>query len=118
MSHPTASLDIVQLSAALITWLDHAMPACAHIPYRLVGTAAALLQGVQLPCADVDILVKAREDVDAFGATLKAFECLDAPTFLPDSRQYYANYSVNGVTAESSTFTSGEALASDSFASA
>jgi hypothetical protein len=97
MSHPTASLDIFQLRAALITWLDHAMPACAHIPYRLVGTAAALLQGVQLPCADIDILVKARQDVDAFGATLNAFECLDAPTFLPGSRQYYSNYNVNGV---------------------
>jgi hypothetical protein len=56
--------------------LDHAMPACAQIEYRLVGTGAALLHGVQLPAGDIDILVKEREDVDAFGSALSSFKCL------------------------------------------
>jgi hypothetical protein len=80
--------------------LDHAMPACAQIEYRLVGTGAALLHGVQLPAGDIDILVKEREDVDAFGSALSSFKCLFPPTWLPEARQYYANYEVNGVEVE------------------
>ncbi len=73
------------------------MPACAEIPYRLVGTAAALLRGVPLPAADIDILVRERADVDAFGAALAPFPCLFTPAWLPEARQYYANYDVQGV---------------------
>ncbi|MBN1285069.1 MAG: hypothetical protein JXB47_06710 [Anaerolineae bacterium] len=90
-------LDQARLQETLITVLDHAMPACAQVEYRLVGTGAALLHGVQLPAGDVDILVKDREGVNAFGAALSSFECLEPPAWLPETRQYYANYNVDGV---------------------
>jgi hypothetical protein len=45
-----------------------AFAAAATVPYRLVGTAAALLQGVDLPVADVDVLLTDRAGVDAFAA--------------------------------------------------
>ncbi len=57
MSHLTPSIDQVRLKETLIMALDQIMPACAHLDYRLVGTGAALLHGVSLPAADVDILV-------------------------------------------------------------
>ena len=97
MGHPPPTLSLDKLRETLIVFLDHTMPACAHIEYRLVGTGAALLQGVSLPSADIDILVKERHDVDAFGAALSSFKCLEAPAWLPDMRQYYGNYEVNGV---------------------
>jgi hypothetical protein len=86
-----------QLRKTLITVLDHVMPACAQVEYRLVGTGAALLQGVSLPTGDVDILVKERASVDAFGAALASFPCLLPPAWMPEARQYYAEYEVNGV---------------------
>ena len=86
-----------QLRETLIIVLDHSMPACSQIKYRLVGTGAALLQGVPLPAGDVDILVKERESVDAFGSALAPFKCLFAPAWIPHGRQYYAEYEVNGV---------------------
>jgi hypothetical protein len=92
-----------QLRETLIIVLDHSMPACAEIGYRLVGTAAALLQGVALPVGDVDILVKERESVDAFGSALAPFKCLFAPAWIPHGRQYYAEYEVNGVAVGFST---------------
>ncbi len=97
MGHPPPSLDQARLREALITLLDHALPSCAQVGYRLVGTGAALLRGVQLPAADVDILVKGRRDVDAFASALSPFKCLFPPTWLADARQYYGNYDVNGV---------------------
>jgi hypothetical protein len=92
-----------QLRETLITVLDHSMPACAHIEYRLVGTGAALLQGVLLPAGDVDILVKERASVDAFGSALASFKCLFSPAWIPHSRQYYAEYEVKGVGVDFST---------------
>jgi hypothetical protein len=73
------------------------MGACDGIEYRLVGTGAALLQGVVLPAGDVDILVKERESVDAFGAALASFECRFSPAWMGEARQYYADYEVDGV---------------------
>jgi hypothetical protein len=90
-------LDQARLRETLTTLLDHATPACAQVEYRLVGTGAALLRGVQLPTGDVDILVRERRDVDALGAALAPFECLFAPAWLPEDRQYYANYDLDGV---------------------
>jgi hypothetical protein len=97
MQRPSPSLDQARLRQALIAVLDRSMPACAHVEYRLVGTGAALLHGVELPAGDVDILVKEREGVDAFGAALASFKCLSAPVWLAHSRQYYGNYEVHGV---------------------
>lgn len=66
------------------------MPVCAEVEYRLVGTGAALLQGVPLPTGDIDILVKERAHVDAFGSALASYRCLFAPAWMPEDRQYYA----------------------------
>jgi len=90
-------LTLDRLQAVLCIVLDHAGPALARHPYRLVGTAAALLQGVALPARDIDILVRERPAVDAIGAALAAFRCLDPPAYLPAARQYYGNYEVDGV---------------------
>lgn len=97
MGHPTPFIDQAQLRETLIAFLDHSMPACAQIDYRLVGTGGALLRGVSLPAADIDILVRERRDVDAFGAALSSFRCVEAPAWLAEMRQYYGNYEVNGV---------------------
>ena len=96
-------LDQARLCETLIRFLDCAMPTCAAIDYRLVGTGAALLHGVLLPTGDVDILVKERRDVDAFGAALSSFKCLGAPTWLSQAYQYYAHYELGGVKVEFST---------------
>jgi len=90
-------LDMDRLQTTLRMVLDHAGPALERYPYRLVGTAAALLQGVQLPTRDIDILVRERPAVDAIGAALAPFKCLQPPSYLPEARQYYGNYEVNGV---------------------
>ena len=86
-----------QLRETLVTVLDHSLPACAQIEYRLVGTGAALLQDVPLPTGDIDILVRERESVDAFGSALASFKCRFSPAWMPEARQYYADYEVNGV---------------------
>jgi hypothetical protein len=62
-----------------------------------VGTGAAVQHGVDLPVGDIDLTFLERADVDAFGAALAPFECLEAPAWLPQARQYYANYLVKGV---------------------
>jgi hypothetical protein len=97
MTRPDPSLDRPRLQETLIVVLDHILPLYPDTQYRLVGTGAALLHGVELPAGDVDLTVQERSDVDAFGAALSSFECLDSPAWLPYTRQYYANYSVNGV---------------------
>ncbi len=97
MGHLNPLLDRSRLQETLITVLDHTLPVYPDLEYRLVGTGAALLHGVQLPAGDVDLLVKERSAVDAFGAALSPFECLDPPAWLPENDQYYANYRVNGV---------------------
>ncbi len=103
MEHPEPTLSVERLQDALIAFLDATVPTCAHVVYRVVGTGAALLHGVPLPAADIDILVKERADVDALDATLSAYPCLVSPVWLPDSRQYYAGYDVHGVEVELST---------------
>jgi hypothetical protein len=97
MDRPTPSLGQTRLRETLTTVLHCAMPTCAQIEYRLVGTGAALLHGVSLPAADVDILVKERHAVDSIGSALSPFNCLEAPAWLPETQQYYGNYDVDGV---------------------
>ena len=103
MGNPDTSLDRTWLQETLITVLDHIAPVCAQIEYRLVGTGAALLHGVELAAADVDFLVKERQAVDAMSAALSPFRCLFTPAWLPETRQYYGSYEVNGVEVEIST---------------
>jgi hypothetical protein len=97
MAHSEALLDGGRLRKVLIVVLDHIAAALAPVDYRLVGTGAALLHGVELPAADIDLLVKERADVDAIGAALSPYRCLTVPAWLPCTRQYYANYEVRGV---------------------
>jgi hypothetical protein len=97
MGYPEPFLDQVRLQKTLIAFFDHTIPTCSEIDYRLVGTGAALLHGVSLPAADIDILVKERHHVDLFGSALSLFRCLDAPIWLAETQQYYCNYEVNGV---------------------
>lgn len=96
-AHPEPILDPGRFREALAGFLDLVMPACAGVEYRLVGTGAALLHGVSLPAADIDILFRDRPGLDAFCSALSPLRCLESPSWLACSRQYYANYEVNGV---------------------
>lgn len=96
-------LDRSRLERTLVAVLDLALPACSCFDWRLVGTSAALLHGVPLPTADVDILVRERGAVDAFSAALSSFPCTAAPAWLEHSRQYYCAHDVNGASVEFST---------------
>lgn len=83
--------------------LDQVDPDTLGLEYRLVGTGAALAQGVPLPVGDVDVLVGRRDDVDGFAAGLSGFPCLNAPVWLPDARQYFTRFRVDGTDVEIST---------------
>lgn len=96
-SHVNPLLNPSRLEATLIEAFGHAMPTCAHIEYRLVGTGAALLYGVPLPAGDIDLLVKERQSVDAFSSALSFFKCLTPPAYLADARQYFAEYEINNI---------------------
>ena len=80
------------VAATLAAFGDQPVP-----PFRLVGTAAALLQGVELPTADVDILCRERAEVDGFAVALDHFPVLHPATWLPRDSQYYCNHDVGGV---------------------
>ncbi len=96
MGRPAPTLNRARLQKTLIAFLDQTMESCGDIDYRLVGTGAALLHGVSLPAADVDILVKDRRNVDDLNTALSSFQCLEPPTWLAETQQYYANYVLNG----------------------
>lgn len=103
MGRINSSLDFVRIQETLISVLDTITPTCGKFDYCLVGTGAALLQGVELPAADIDILVKERKDIDMISKALSSFKCLTPPKWLPESFQYYASYEVNGIEVEFST---------------
>lgn len=73
------------------------------VEYRLVGTAAAVVQGVPISASDIDILVRRREDVDRLDLALRGVSRLDSPMWLPDAQQYFARYLVDGIDVEIST---------------
>jgi hypothetical protein len=100
---PTGPLDVIRLRETLETVLGRMASALDQSGYCLIGTAAALLQGVPLFAGDVDFLMKRRADVDAFAGALSDFPALTPPTWLEAARQYYAAYSVNGIKVETST---------------
>jgi hypothetical protein len=89
--------DAAELQKILSLVLDRADPEASGLEYRLVGTGAALAQGVHLPAGDVDILVARRADVDTFAAALSGFPCLTPPVWLPDARQYFARFAVDEI---------------------
>jgi hypothetical protein len=92
-----------QLTEILVTVLDHLAGTRLEVDYRLVGTSAALLQGVPVNAGDVDILVARRVDVDTFAAALSPFACRTGAVWLPDACQYFARYAVDGIDVEIST---------------
>ncbi|MEV0827231.1 hypothetical protein [Nonomuraea rubra] len=103
MGDGEATLRLDDVTTALETTLT-ALSASGRTPdYRVGGTSAALLQGVELPVGDVDLLAARREDVHLVAAALSAFPCLNAASWLPGSAQYFARYDVNGVQVEIST---------------
>jgi hypothetical protein len=89
--------DGAELQRIVSRVLDRVDPEASGLEYRLVGTGAALAQGVQLPVGDVDILVTRRGDVDRVAAALAEFRCLDSPNWLPQARQYYAQFEVEEI---------------------
>ncbi|WP_327128568.1 hypothetical protein [Streptomyces sp. NBC_01727] len=97
------TLTAPELQNVLSLLLDQVDPDALGLDYRLVGTGAALAQGVQLPVNDVDILMIRRRDVDRTAAALSGFPCRDSPVWLPDARQYFARFEVAGIEVEIST---------------
>lgn len=59
-----ASLRLADVTTALNTALTALRAVDTDPVYRVVGTSAALLQGVHLPVGDIDLLATRREDVD------------------------------------------------------
>lgn len=92
-----------QLREILATVLDRVAGSGAAVDYRLVGTGAAVVQGVSLDAGDIDILAARRADVDAIAVALPPGACRAAPAWLPDARQYFARYAVDDMDVEIST---------------
>jgi len=90
-------LDQEKLKETLIILFEQANHIIEKFEFRLVGTSAALLRGVELPTGDIDILVKERQAVDAISAGLSSWECVQQPTYLEEVRQYLAEFCVNGI---------------------
>jgi hypothetical protein len=95
--HTNPILDQENLKETLIIIFEQAHHIIEKFEYRLVGTGAALLQGVKLPAGDIDILVKERQAVDAISAGLSSWECVQQPIYLEEARQYYSEQRVNGI---------------------
>jgi hypothetical protein len=89
--------DRDDLIAVLSKGFDLIEPAVPRLRYRLVGTGAACLQGVDLPVGDIDLLLARRDDIDAVAAALSHLPCVTAPQWIDVSRQYFACYSIDGV---------------------
>jgi hypothetical protein len=88
MDEPAPLRNRAHLVETLVMVLDQ--PGPERPANRLVGSAAAVLQGVDTPVGDVDLLVAHRPDVDVLSAALAAFPCRQPPTWLPDAGQYFA----------------------------
>ncbi|WP_143659562.1 hypothetical protein [Streptomyces sp. MP131-18] len=95
--------DRHDLEAVLRAGFDLIGAVAPGLRHRLVGTAAACLQGVDVPVGDVDILVGRRQDVEAVAEALADVPCVTAPRWIEVSRQYFARYSLDGVHFEVST---------------
>ena len=95
--------DATELQKIVSLVLDRAGPGAAGLEYRLVGTGAALAQGVHLPTGDLDILVARRADVDEFAAALSEFPCLTSPVWLRDAQQYFARFAIDEIDVDIST---------------
>lgn len=86
-----------ELVAVLRTGFDLIKAAVPGLRHRVVGTAAACLQGVDVPVGDIDVLVDRRDDVDTVAAAQADSPCIAAPQWLTASQQYFACYSLDEV---------------------
>lgn len=102
-TRPMTALTLPQVQAALIALLDRAGPAAIAVQWRLVGTAAALVQGVGLPVGDIDLLFRERSGVDAFARALAGCPPVEPLAYLDDARQYFGSWDVGGAEVELST---------------
>lgn len=100
-------LDREKLERILTMVLEGVTSSCPGTDYRLCGTAAALLHGVDLPAGDIDLLLQERRGVDAFAAALSRYRCVVSPAWLPEAHQYYGSYEIAGVEVELSTVEAG-----------
>lgn len=98
-----AALDRARLEGVLGKVLERLGRAGRKVDFRLVGTAAALLHGVKLPAADVDLLARDRRGVEGFAAALEGFPCTQPPQHLEAAMQYFAEFRVDGVAVQIST---------------
>ena len=96
-------LTVSHLHTAIGTLFKQAESVLTQFEYRLVGTAASVLHGIDLPAGDIDILVKDRAAVDAFHAALSSFPCSVVPRHEADSNQYFASIEVDKVGMDFST---------------
>jgi hypothetical protein len=92
--------DLRRILTVLLNLLD---PHVAGLAYRLVGTGAALAQGVPLPTGDIDILMGERRDVDRFAEALSPYPCLAPPGWIAVSSQYYTSFLLDGYEVGAST---------------
>lgn len=89
--------DRRDLETVLSKGFDLIAPVAPGLRYRLVGTGAACLQGVDLPVGDIDLLLDRRSDVAAVAAALAHLPCPAPPQWIEVSRQYFACYEIDGV---------------------
>ena len=98
-----AALDRARLEGVLGKVLERLSRGGRRVDFRLVGTAAALLHGVKLPAADVDLLARDRRGVETIAAALEGFPCTQPPQHLEAAMQYFAEFRVDGVAVQIST---------------
>ena len=98
-----APVEHEKLMSVLCEVLDKAEFLMKPEGYRLVGTAAAVLQGVEVPARGINFLMRDREGVDALHLALSEYHVDVPPTHLPESSQYWASYFIDGVHVDAST---------------
>ena len=102
-------IDQPTLHGVLLKVLPKLQAVLAETDYRLVGTAAALSYGCELPVGDVDFLMRDRKHVDAFSDALSEYHCLVKPRseqWSPppqEAGQYWCRYDIDGISVEAST---------------
>lgn len=88
---------VARFAEALEMALNCAAPVVPRETLRLVGTAAALLQGVFLPVRDVNLLARSRAQVEACAAALDGFPCVTPPAWDAETGAYTARFLIRGI---------------------
>ncbi len=95
------SLNYQLVTDTLIEVFDQLGGTISNSEYCLVGTAAAVLHGVELPVGDIDILVRERAVVERFAEGLSAYSVLTPLSEL--EFQYFFECEIGEVAYEVST---------------